>query len=198
MSGHKCISKMLVLLLSILITTLALTPSWLGCRPPVPHQDHTCCQVPQSGIGGGFYSADPHLWGPGRERLSHSELRPGPDPTARGHLQVRAWHQRWHERAGHCHVLCHHGYALPIPPHSAREPSPRTQPSLPSPSLHPATEQPGVSGFQALPRPPRGVAPAPPVGPRVPAGSSPSRVPVCLQGCGPFLREDHAAGSSCC
>lgn len=44
-----------------IITTWALTPSWLGCRPPVPHQDDAHCQVPQGGLGGGPVSADPHL-----------------------------------------------------------------------------------------------------------------------------------------
>ena len=92
------------------------THSGLGCRPPVPHQDHPRCEVPKGGTGGGPSSADPHLWGPGGEWLSCAELRPGPDPTARGRLQVGAWHQRRHERAGHRHLLCHHGYVLPTRP----------------------------------------------------------------------------------
>lgn len=75
-----CFQDVLLLLLSMLITTLALTPSRCGCRLPVPHQDHACRRVPPSAIRGDHSSADPHLRGPGREWLSHSELRPGPDP----------------------------------------------------------------------------------------------------------------------
>ena len=131
MSGYRCASKMLLLLL--LILHLVLTHSWLGCHPPVSHQDHPRCQVPHGGIRGDPFSADPHLWGPGGEWLSCAELRPGPDTPSRGRLQVRAWHQRWHERAGHRHLLCHHGYVLPTTPGS-----PGAWPSLrlPLPASH--------------------------------------------------------------
>lgn len=163
-----------VIIVVILITTLALTPSWLGCHPPVPHQDHSCCEVSQGGIRGGLFSADPHLWGPGREWLSCSELRPGPDPATRSRLQVRAWHQRRHERAGHRYVLCHHGYVLPTPPLVIQQ-----APPCAYPSLHPATRitwsLPSSRWF--LPFPSGGVAPVPilllrvsPAVPRVGAG----------------------------
>lgn len=59
-----------------------LTPSWLACSPTVPHQDHSHYQVSKEDFRGGPASADPHLWGPGRQRLPRAELRPGPDSPA--------------------------------------------------------------------------------------------------------------------
>ena len=109
----------------IIVVDITLGPDSLGCRPPVSHQDHPRCQVPHGSIRGGPFSADPHLRGPGGEWLSCAELRPGPDTPSRGRLQVRARHQRWHERAGHRHLLCHHGYVLP-----ATAGSPGVWPSL--------------------------------------------------------------------
>ena len=105
----------------------------------------TRCQVPHGGIRGDPFSADPHLWGPGGEWLSCAELRPGPDTPSRGRLQVRAWHQRWHERAGHRHLLCHHGYVLPTTPGS-----PGAWPSLRLPlpaSMHGGGSAPSCCAF---------------------------------------------------
>lgn len=61
---------------------MVLTSPWLACSPTVPHQDHSCYQVSKGDSSGGLTSADPHLRGPGRQRLPRAELRPGPDSPA--------------------------------------------------------------------------------------------------------------------